>query len=885
MKIGQTEAGFLNDTRISDGLGDLSGFVQADSAHESKEEKIVKTCCRGCIGNCGVLAHVKNGRVIKLEGDPDHPMSRGAMCAKGLSSIQALYHPNRNKYPMMRVGERGENKWKRVSWEEAFSVIAEKLMETREKYGAEAVLCSTGGGGNPEFFSAGRFCNAFGTPNWFEPGSAQCFLPRTLSYTMMHGQIEFIYNSTSIADGMCQEIYYPDETPIKTLVIWGNAPSCNSPSQGGRAVVELKARGVKTVVVDPRMTAEASKADVWLPIRAGTDVALMLSWIKHIIDYKLYDEEMILKWSNLPFLVNPETKLCLRESDLVEGGDSGLFMIWDKKSKSAKPLIFPWDDSLEPALEGRYSVNGMECATGFQLLKERVEPYTIQKAAEICWLDAQMIEKAIKLYAQNTPSGISLGVATDQTPNSTQAAMAAATLDMLMGNVEKPGALLQNFKGMGDVSYATPLVGFLPEEQLKKRLGGSEYKGLLGWWVGHQPSILEAIKTGNPYKPRVWIERSANKFATVANPAEWEKVMKELDFIVHIYTFPTSFSAYADILLPATEWLETEQVVSIFNQVFVRQAVTHLWETMNETAIWTSIAKKCAELGHEGCKAAFDPQKTAPELPMYDNIREMSDAVCMRTFDMSFEELASRVPYEVFPHDEWKRYYTYKKIDPETGKPRGFGTPSRKLEIYSEGMVMLGRTGQPFSTYPLPPASKDYDPLPYYLEPAENPMSKLAEEYPLVMTNGRSPLTHHSTMRNIPWIRELYPVAEIWIHPDAAEKYGIAMGDWVWIESVRGKIRARAYVTKGINPGVVSMDRFWNPETMNTKTRGWKEMNVNMLAKNDAPFNDVTGTYTLRGYMVKVYKADGPPDGVWTKPEEFKAWLPEPSARTGEVQV
>ena len=125
------------------------------------EEKIVKTACRACIANCGVLAHVKNGRVVKLEGNPTDPMSQGRMCAKGLSGIQALYHPNRNKYPLLRVGERGSGRWRRITWDEALTRVAEKAMETREKYGAESLFCTTGGGGNPEIWSIARFCNIF----------------------------------------------------------------------------------------------------------------------------------------------------------------------------------------------------------------------------------------------------------------------------------------------------------------------------------------------------------------------------------------------------------------------------------------------------------------------------------------------------------------------------------------------------------------------------------------------------------------------------------------------------------------------------------------------------------------------------------------------------
>ena len=149
-----------------------------------------------------------------------------------------------------------------------------------------------------------------------------------------------------------------------------------------------------------------------------------------------------------------------------------------------------------------------------------------------------------------------------------------------------------------------------------------------------------------------------------------------------------------------------------------------------------------------------------------------------------------------------------------------------------------------------------------------------------MMTNGRLPFFHHGTLRNVAWTREIYPVPEVWIHPEAAEKCGVSDNDWVWVESLRGKVRGVACVTSGINSGSVYMERFWNPETMGTETGGWQEMNVSVLAGSEPPYNDVFGTWTLRGYLVKVYKADGPPEGVWTDPESFKPWLPQPSAHT-----
>lgn len=837
------------------------------------ETKIVKTSCRGCIANCGVLAHVKNGRVVKLEGNPVDPMSKGRLCAKGLSGMQALYHPNRNKYPLQRVGERGGNRWRRIPWDQALTTIAEKLMDTKEKYGEEAVFCSTGGGGNPEIWSIARFCNIFGTPNWFEPGCAQCYLPRVLAYTMMYGGTD-----PSIADSNALEIYDPDTTPIKCLVLWGTDPSYSCPSSGGRAVNELRARGVKTISIDPRFTPDAAKADIWLPIRPGTDVALMLCWIRYILVNRLYDEEFVMRWTNLPYLADVETKMLLRP-EKGKNGEPDTFMVWDTKTDSMQPLEYPWNDKLEPALFGIYEVDGKVYKTGGQMLLEQADAYTLERAAKICWLDADRIEAAIRMFAENTPGGLAIGVATDQTPNSVQAAMGAATIDMLLGNVERPGSLMQRFRTSGVLkvpNYPVPVATkMLPPEQLKKRLGGNDHKGLHIWYAGHPGSVLNAILTGEPYQPRVWIDRSGNKLGVLAESGKWAQAIEKLDFIVHMYMYPTSFSAYADILLPTAEWLETDMIVETCNMLVARQAAVHLWETMDETLIWSKLAKKCAELGHENCKKAFDAQFMGEDLAYWDSMDEFFNHFTPAV-GMTWKEMKEKAPFEYLTKEEWKTYYVYKNIDEKTGKPAGFQTPSRKLEIYLDSMITLGRTGQPFSPVELPPVEKDYEPLPYYLEPVESPVKddETAKEYPLVMTNGRVPFYHHSTLRNIPSLREMYPVPEIWIYPDTAKKYGIEPDDWVWVESPRGKIRAKALITKGINPGTVCMERFWHPETLTTKTHGWQETNVNVLSKSSAPYNDVVGTHTLRAFQVKIYKADGAPEGIWTKPEDFKTWLP-----------
>ena len=169
------------------GLGAAHNMAPSDKAWADNDVHEVRTSCRACIANCGVIATVSNGRVIKLRGDSIDPMSKGRMCPKGLSGIQALYHPNRNKYPMKRVGAKPGNQWERISWDEAAKTVAQHMIDMRDKTGKHGLLCTTGGGGNPQFFSPPRFRNFWGAGNVFEPGCAQCYLPRNFTMPLVNG--------------------------------------------------------------------------------------------------------------------------------------------------------------------------------------------------------------------------------------------------------------------------------------------------------------------------------------------------------------------------------------------------------------------------------------------------------------------------------------------------------------------------------------------------------------------------------------------------------------------------------------------------------------------------------------------------------------------------
>ena len=177
--------------------------------------------------------------------------------------------------------------------------------------------------------------------------------------------------------------------------------------------------------------------------------------------------------------------------------------------------------------------------------------------------------------------------------------------------------------------------------------------------------------------------------------------------------------------------------------------MVHLYETVNEGVIWSEIAHRCAELGNPFAQKAFDKEYLATlgtDLVYWRGQQEMMD-FHMGSLPMSWDETGRDGAYEWISKEDYLTYYTYKTIDPKTGKEKGWNTPSKKVEPYSEGTLMLGRTGEPWASaegksYVMPPADEDYDPLIYYLEPEETNLTDT--EYPIMLTQGRIPQYHHA---------------------------------------------------------------------------------------------------------------------------------------------
>jgi anaerobic selenocysteine-containing dehydrogenase len=262
-------------------------------------EKIVKTITwsagPGCHGGCGVFLHVKDGKLIKMEGNPDHPYNNGRLCPRALAIKDYIYHPDRLRSPLKRTGQRGENKWAKVSWDEAYDLIERRMKEIRDRYGGESMVFIQGTGRNVGGWLL-LLSYSYGSPNWLQGGLTgnSCFHPRLVSMRITQGD----YTVPDCSQFFQDRYDNPEFVLPKCTLIWGQNPAatCND---GFMApwIIDCMKRGTKAIVVDPVYTWVASKAAIWLQLRPGTDGALALGLLHVIINEGLYDKEFVEKWT------------------------------------------------------------------------------------------------------------------------------------------------------------------------------------------------------------------------------------------------------------------------------------------------------------------------------------------------------------------------------------------------------------------------------------------------------------------------------------------------------------------------------------------------------------------------------------------------------------
>ena len=710
----------------------------------------IRGYCALCRSRCGAISVVEDGRLVALEPDPAHPTG-AALCAKGRAAPELVHHPDRLLYPMRRTRPKGDPDpgWIRITWDEALERVTAALRRVADAHGPEAVAFAVTSPSGTAISDAApwidRFINAFGSPN-------NCYGTEVCNWHKDHAT-RYTFGAGIAA---------PDFEQTGCVLYWGHNPSTSWLTHATGALAARR-RGARLIVVDPRRAGLATKADLWLRVRPGTDGALALGIAGVMIDEGWFDRAFVRDWTNGPLLV------CENTGRFVT--DAGRLVAWD--ARAARPVHYDpatgtyGSPDRDLALDGRYTVGDRPCRPAFALYAELCRRYPPERVEALTWVPAARVRAAARLLWDARPVSYYCWTGVGQTTNATQTDRAIALLYALTGSVEAPG---------GNVTFPRVPTADVSGAELMSAAQRAKALGLdarplgpprSGWITADD--LYRAVLDGIPYRVRALVGFGANLVVTRADAPRARASLAALEFAAYADLFMTPTTAFADVVLPVTTAWENENLkvgfeISAEAESLVQfrpRVVPPRGEARSDTAIVFELAQRLGFGEH-----------------FWDGDIDRAWRAQLAPSGLSLEEVRAtpggvRVPLT-------PRYRGY------TGS--GFATPTRKVEIYSEPFLEHGQS-----------------PLPEYVEPRLTPSPR----HPLALTCAKLPQFCHSQHRNVPSLRRLVPDPEVSVHPETARARGIADGDWVVVETPTGEVRARARYDAALDPRVVCAQHGW----------------------------------------------------------------------------
>jgi len=716
------------------------------------ESTRVRTVCDpNCHANprCGITAHVEGGRITRIEaGSFPLPEYDRRICAMGLSRLEQQYHAERLRFPLKRAGARGEGRWQRISWEEAFDFLAQRLGAIATKFGPRSLAFFSGSGaaGVLTKGAAHRFAAAIGGTA-HRPGGVDYGVPKGLEYAFG------VPASTYFRPGGHE---FADAVNSRMIVLWGGN-GADTRLVDFHFVQEAQRHGTKIVCIDPNCTATADQSDLWISLRPGTDTALALSLLHEMLEQGLQDDAFLLAYTNAPFLVRSDTGAFLREADVIPDG-SRSYMVWEPLSQHVRAS----DGGGAAALDGEYQVSlagghTVTCAPAFKRMRDLARSYPAERAAAITGVPVKSICELACDFAAHKPAAIRIGYGVDRWYYCDYTARAAANLVIATGNIGVPGAGIS----VHDGTYAAPL-----NLDAFRAPDGRKAATL------DVVSLMQAIEHGVPYPVRaLWLSASNMLNQTSANRARvMSTVVPGLDLIVVVDQFMTDTAETADIVLPACSIFEkTDLVADMFLQLQHR-AVAPEGESKADFDIFAGLATRM-DLGRY-----FDR-------PAEDYLREM----CATDHPLLRGITLDRLQREdvVFLNRPRQPYVAFKDFK--------FKTPSGRIEIYKEELVQHGAE------------------LPYYREPIEaSPHHGLYRRFPLTLLFSHSRHRIHSSFANLSRIKRLEPEPTVELHPLDAQRRKITDDQFVRVWNDRGEVVVKSRLNPALRPGVIVIaEGFW----------------------------------------------------------------------------
>lgn len=745
----------------------------------------VPSCCNMCGGQSGIMVHVVDGVVNKIEPNPWNPnnysnistdfldgyseetgcASGGAICPKGNAGIPQLYDPDRVKTPLKRTNPDkspgADPQWEEISWEQALDEVAERMQELRDAGDAHKLLWMS----EDHSFTHVQedFCDLFGSPNYSN-----------------HSNLCDVARKASFKTAMGDERPLADFIQSKYILLFGwNPTSAIKWVYLPRIITQAVERGARLVVVDPYMSDTAAKAHEWVSLRPGTDGALALAMAHVIVRDKLYDKDFVANWT-----------------------------------------------------------------VGFEEYTEHLQDKTPEWAEEITSVPASTIERLAHEVATTKPALVDAWSGPGQHSNGVNGGRAIALLNALIGSWDVPGGMIiPNKKGnshqhVGPDDTAASTLEQPRFDQLESYPMGHK-SGV------YARAFANLNDDTGPYLPEMLMCVFQNPVMAVPGGTRIEEALAKIKTVVVVDTMMSETAMCADYVLPGTTYLERYDL----NTHWVTWPVLGLRQPVvkplfGQLAEYETVAALGRRLGLTSDGKPFFEIGAVSGEPIESLTEWYEDYLSMELLEgepgISLAEL-KELPGAVWVSESGTEYRKYaaaldaEKLaeafydgDPKTdgtliydapvdddgkqmgvvlkGKAvRGFYTASGKVEFASARLADLSDTN-----------GKVVDTLPVYTPRDWQP----DEDFPLYLINWKEASHTHSRTQNNPWLLELKPTNPLVIHPDTAEKLGIEQDSAVWVESPHGKVRATVKVSRRIHPEVVGLQHGFGHKGMGRNAKG-----------------------------------------------------------------
>ncbi len=849
---------------------------------ENSRIETKNTTCYMCACRCGIRVTLRDGEVRYIQGNPEHPLNKGVICAKGASGIMKQYSPARLTKPLMRKAKskRGDNEFEEISWDKAFSIMEERLASIRATDPKKFALFT---GRDQMQAMTGLFAKQFGTPNYAAHGGF-------CSVNMAAGMIYTI-------GGSFWEFGGPDLDRSKLFIMIGTAEDHHS-NPMKIELAKFKRQGGKFIAINPVRSGYAGIADEWIPIKPGTDGALFLALINEIIKQGLYDRDFLVKYTNSAELVNmdessSEHGMFVRFEVPKEEGcfDAQNKLWWDRDLD--KPISMHTEGS-DPYLLGEFKLDdGTPVKPAFQLLVDRVKDYTPEWASDITGIPVETIRRlAYEMGITARDEKIELPISWTDTwgkehdhitgnpvafhamrglaahSNGFQTIRGMSILMSILGTIDRPGGFrhkapfprpippcAKTATSWDDIQPNTPLNGmplgwpadpddlFVDDDGQPIRLDKAfSWEHPLAVHGLMQNAITNAWR-GDPYSiDTMMIFMSNMAWNSTMNTEEVRNMLNDKDeqgeykipFLIVCDAFQSEMVAYADLVLPDTTYLERHDVMSMLDRPiseFDGPVDSVRIPVLPPTGECKPFQEVLIEIGTRLKLPAFvDEQgdrkyRNYPDFIInYETAPDSGIGFLAGWRGKGGEKFMKGEPnpnqWEMYEknncvyHYELPKSYQYMRNWNqgylEWAKRHSLTRYAEpiNIHIYSEVLQKFRLAAQGKSDGKQPPEhlreriDTHFDPLPFYSDTLEAQQTDL-QQFPLNAITQRPMAMYHSWDSQNAWLRQIHTHNYLHVNTKTAEAAGIADGQWMWVESMHGKVRCMCRHSEAVEPGTV----------------------------------------------------------------------------------